>query len=129
LNCFSTVCGPLPPSFLNLRSTVTPNDNINMTTTGMLNINSTEETIRYHPDENGRYNNYVIYLNYELLKIRKKKIFFYYFSEYIQRQYLHIPIINKLVIHHVIMCNMSDLSSYFLSYRTFHCVWILSICS
>jgi len=54
LNCFSTICGPLPPSFLNLRAIVIPDDNINMTTTGM---NNREERMRYQSDENGRYNN------------------------------------------------------------------------
>jgi hypothetical protein len=43
LNCLSTLCGPLPPSFLNLRAEVTHDDNIHLTTTGMMNINNREE--------------------------------------------------------------------------------------
>jgi hypothetical protein len=74
LNCFSAICGPLPPSFLNLRAIVIQDDNINMTATGRININNTEQTIRYQPDENGRYNNYVIYI-FELFKIRKLFLF------------------------------------------------------
>jgi hypothetical protein len=58
LNCFRTLCGPLPPSFLNLRAIVTPDDNINMTSARVTNPN---DTTRYQLDENGRFNNYVIY--------------------------------------------------------------------
>ncbi|CAF1299924.1 unnamed protein product [Rotaria sordida] len=54
LNCFSTLCGPLPPSFLNLRAIIKQDNNIPMTTTGM--NHNLQETIRYHPDENGIYN-------------------------------------------------------------------------
>jgi hypothetical protein len=55
LNCFSALCGPLPPSFLNLRAVVMPDDNLNITSTR----NNVEETVRYQMDENGRYTDYV----------------------------------------------------------------------
>jgi len=60
LNCFSTLCGPLPPSFLNLRQIIIVDESVNMTPTGTINLNNTDEIIRYQPDENGRYiNDYV----------------------------------------------------------------------
>jgi len=45
LDCLSTLCGPLPPSFLDLRALVKQENNTN--------------TIRYHPDDNGIFNNRV----------------------------------------------------------------------
>jgi hypothetical protein len=58
LNFFSTLCGPLPPTFLNLRAIVKQNNDIPMTTAGT--NNNLQETIRYHPDENGIYKNRVV---------------------------------------------------------------------
>ncbi|CAF3268509.1 unnamed protein product [Rotaria socialis] len=57
LNCFSALCGPLPPSFLNLRAIVKQENNIPMTAIGM--NNSQHDTIRYHPDDSAIYNNRV----------------------------------------------------------------------
>lgn len=62
LNCFSTLCGPLPPSFLNLRATVRPTDTMHMTTTGILSMNNANETIRYQHDANNHYDDYVNFL-------------------------------------------------------------------
>ncbi|UJR37186.1 hypothetical protein I4U23_029894 [Adineta vaga] len=63
LNCFAALCGPLPPSFLDLRATVTPDNNnfIHMVPTQMTNSNNTNETSRYHLDEHDRVNNYQVY--------------------------------------------------------------------
>ena len=60
LNCFATICGPLPPSFLNLRAVVNQDNNIPMTTAGANNNNNPQEMIRYYPDENGNYSNRVV---------------------------------------------------------------------
>lgn len=47
LNCFAALCGPLPPSFLNLRRLVEePNEH-------------PPETIRYYPDDNVLHSNRV----------------------------------------------------------------------
>ncbi len=62
LNCFSTLCGPSPPSFLNPRAIITPDDGIGMSPAGIINSNTTEEILRYQPDRNGHHNNYVINL-------------------------------------------------------------------
>lgn len=52
LNCFATLCGPLPPSCLNLRAIVKEETQIP--------DNNLSETIRYHPEENGVPNNRVV---------------------------------------------------------------------
>ncbi|CAF0773037.1 unnamed protein product [Adineta steineri] len=53
LNCFAALCGPLPPSFLNLRAIVTPdNNNINMSPTRMMNTINIDETRQYQRDDN-----------------------------------------------------------------------------
>ncbi|CAF5173694.1 unnamed protein product, partial [Rotaria magnacalcarata] len=57
LNCFSALCGPLPPSFLNLRAIIKQENNIPKTATGT--NNNLHDTLQYHPDENGIYNNRV----------------------------------------------------------------------
>ncbi|CAF1240009.1 unnamed protein product [Adineta steineri] len=57
LNCFGTLCGPLPPSFLNLRTIVQQENNIPMTTMRM--NDSLQETTKYHTGENGISNNRV----------------------------------------------------------------------
>jgi hypothetical protein len=62
VNCFSTLCGPLPPGLLDLRAIVTPDDNIHMSPTRMMNTTNTNNTLRYQVDENGHFTNYVIYL-------------------------------------------------------------------
>ncbi|CAF3444367.1 unnamed protein product [Rotaria sp. Silwood1] len=62
VNCFSTLCGPLPPSFLNLRAIVKPDDHTNMRKNNMMNNNNNnnvEEMIRYQSEENRRTNNNV----------------------------------------------------------------------
>jgi len=51
LNCFSTLCGPLPPSFLNLRATVRPNNE------RTIHRNNLDDGIGYHPEENHHRNN------------------------------------------------------------------------
>ncbi|CAF3025094.1 unnamed protein product [Rotaria sp. Silwood2] len=56
VNCFSTICGPLPPSFLNLRAIVKTDDHINMIRNNMMN-NNAEEMIRYQTEDNRRTNN------------------------------------------------------------------------
>lgn len=109
LNCFSTICGPLPPSFLNLRTIVIPTDNRNMSKTGILNINNADETIHYQHNGNNRYHDYVnsiSFLNYFY--------FVFHFSKQIQRQSLRIPI--KIVIHHVIMYNYVRFVLFFVFY-------------
>jgi hypothetical protein len=59
LNCFSALCGPLPPSFLNLRAVVAPDNDIMITTP---RNNNTDETRRYQMDENGYYTDHVMLL-------------------------------------------------------------------
>ena len=49
LNYFSTICGPLPPSFLNLRAVVIPDEDTHRIR--IMNMNNTEEIIRYQPDD------------------------------------------------------------------------------
>jgi len=73
-NCFQTLCGPLPPSFLNLRSIVTPDDNINRTAARMTNSTNVNDTTRYQLDENGRFNNYV---RYPLVFVKQFLLFFF----------------------------------------------------
>ena len=58
LNFFATLCGPLPPSFLNLRDIIKQDDNIPMTATAV--NHNLQETVRYHPDENGTNKNRVV---------------------------------------------------------------------
>lgn len=55
------LCGPLPPSFLNLRAIVKQDDNIRLTANGMNNHG--QGTIAYHPDEHGLYKNRVVSLS------------------------------------------------------------------
>lgn len=52
MNCFSTICGPLPPSFLDLRAIVEPNDHIKKLKNGTVSVPS---TTRYPLEENHRY--------------------------------------------------------------------------
>ncbi|CAF1084045.1 unnamed protein product [Rotaria sordida] len=61
LNYFSILCGPLPPSFLNLRAIVKPDDHINMTRNAMMNTNNAQDLIRYQHEENRRTNNNRVY--------------------------------------------------------------------
>ncbi|CAF0992825.1 unnamed protein product [Adineta ricciae] len=61
VNCFATLCGPLPPSFLNLRAIVKQENSIPMTVTGTNNNNNntSDGIVRYFPEENGNYSNQV----------------------------------------------------------------------
>ncbi len=49
LDCFSTLCGPLPPSFLNLRALVKQENNISMNTQ---NGRVWDSSIEYPPQQN-----------------------------------------------------------------------------
>ena len=57
LNCFSTLCGPLPPSFLNSKAVVKLDDHTNMIKNEMIDTSDAEETVRYQLDETSRNNN------------------------------------------------------------------------
>jgi len=91
LNCFSTLCGPLPPSFLNLRATVRPNNE------RTIHRNNLDDGIGYHPEENHHVRNSNLFMF--------NKMNFELFSETIQHHYLHILI----VIRHANTFNPSDL--------------------
>ena len=59
MNCFSILCGPLPPSFLDLRAIVYPDDGMTMFPTSMNNAINTDNTRRYPVERNGLYQEYV----------------------------------------------------------------------
>lgn len=58
LNCFATLCGPLPPSFLDLRAVVKEDNSIPMVT--IETNRNAHDTVRYHADDNGSYANRVV---------------------------------------------------------------------
>lgn len=66
LNCFSTLCGPLPPSFLNLRAKI-KQDNSTLIEMNY-NNNNQHDSIGYLPDENGLRNNRVVRFSFVLQK-------------------------------------------------------------
>ncbi|CAF1651776.1 unnamed protein product, partial [Adineta ricciae] len=65
LNCFAALCGPLPPSFLNLRMVATPDNHnfmsMNMVSSRAFNPDNADDILRYQIDEPGHMNNYQVY--------------------------------------------------------------------
>lgn len=63
LNCFAALCGPLPPSFLNLRSVATPDNHnfmhMNIVSSRAFNPDNADDILHYQIDEPARMNNYV----------------------------------------------------------------------
>ena len=59
MNCFAALCGPLPPSFLDLRAHVKQDDSLRRLTTNGMTTHG-PGTVAYHPDEHGLYKNRVV---------------------------------------------------------------------
>jgi hypothetical protein len=62
LNCLASLCGPLPPSYLNLRAIIKQDDNLHLTMNGTSTTNHhVSSTMTYHTDEqNVNYKNQVV---------------------------------------------------------------------
>lgn len=76
MNCCSALCGPLPPSFLNLRAIIYPDDAISMFPTSMNNTINSDETRRYPMERNGLYQEYVSELKENFFQIDFFGLFF-----------------------------------------------------
>ncbi|CAF1364672.1 unnamed protein product [Rotaria magnacalcarata] len=57
VNCFTTLCGPLPPSFLDLRATIKADGHINRVKNEPMSTTNIEPIIQFQPEDNRRQNN------------------------------------------------------------------------